>query len=395
MDEEAIREARKKFAERHKKVSKEEINSWNDEIFLKKAEVITPRGEVSNASMVLLGKKESANYYLTGTAKITWILKNSENLELGGEDFYPPFILSVDKVLAKIRNLRFRYLPNNTLFPIEMDSYDVDVIREALLNCIAHQDYQLNKRISVIEFVSNEGSDRLVFENGGSFIPQTIESVIERDAPQSFYRNRYLVEAMINFTMLEAHGSGIKKMFLEQKKRFFPMPDYDFSNNDVKVVIYGKIIDENYVKILMAKFDEIDLSEAISLDKVQKKQVIEKSLADKLKKKRLAEGRYPNLFIAAELAISEKDKVVYIKNKAFNDITNREFLVKYLRQYGRASRKDVDEILLGRLSNVLSESQKQHKIKNLLHSMHKKGIIRCAQKGKNAIWELCPKLDAN
>ncbi|MED0687090.1 transcriptional regulator, partial [Anoxybacillus ayderensis] len=64
------------------------------------------------------------------------------------------------------------------------------VIREALHNCIAHQDYTLQGRINVVE-----KPEELIFTNLGEFIPETIENVIERDAPQEYYRNRFLAEA--------------------------------------------------------------------------------------------------------------------------------------------------------------------------------------------------------
>ena len=70
--------------------------------------------------------------------------------------------------------MKYRYLPGGSLFPDEVDSYDPYIIREALNNCIAHQDYALGGKINVIE---NEDS-LLIFVNMGSFIPQTIENVI-------------------------------------------------------------------------------------------------------------------------------------------------------------------------------------------------------------------------
>ena len=83
-------------------------------------------------------------------------------------------------------------------------------IREAINNCIAHQDYLLGGKINVIE---NE-DDNLIFTNLGSFIPGTIENVIESDAPPEYYRNRFLVNAMVNVNMIDTIGSGIKKMFI-------------------------------------------------------------------------------------------------------------------------------------------------------------------------------------
>ena len=96
----------------------------------------------------------------------------------------------------------------------------------------------------------------------------------------------------------------------------------------MKVVIYGKIIDENYVKILLKRFNEIDLFEAIGLDRVQKKQKIDKNLVEKLKAKKLIEGRYPNIFVAGDIVISEADKAKYIKNKAFDDQYLKDLIMK-------------------------------------------------------------------
>ena len=106
------------------------------------------------------------------------------------------------------------------MFPEEGYTYDPQVIREALNNCIAHQNYELGGKINVIE---NE-EENLVFTNVGSFLPVTIENVIKADAPSAFYRNRLLSDAMVNLSMIDTIGSGIKKMFISQKKKFFLYP---------------------------------------------------------------------------------------------------------------------------------------------------------------------------
>lgn len=69
------------------------------------------------------------------------------------EHFSIPFILTVDKVLGKIRNKTMRELPGGTLFPDTMKQYDEYTIREALHNAIAHQDYTLQQRIVFVEEV--------------------------------------------------------------------------------------------------------------------------------------------------------------------------------------------------------------------------------------------------
>jgi len=71
------------------------------------------------------------------------VLKNRDSVEVDYEHFTCPLILSIEKVYKKIRNLKYRYIAEPTLFPEEVDTYDPYVIREALNNCIAHQDYEL------------------------------------------------------------------------------------------------------------------------------------------------------------------------------------------------------------------------------------------------------------
>lgn len=70
------------------------------------------------------------------------------------EHYTIPYILTVDKIFAKIRNKTMRELPGGTLFPDTMKQYEDYSIREALHNCIAHQDYSLEGRVTLVE---NEG----------------------------------------------------------------------------------------------------------------------------------------------------------------------------------------------------------------------------------------------
>ena len=60
-------------------------------------------------------------------------------------------------------------------------------MREAIHNCIAHQDYGMCSSIAVVE-----NQDNLLFVNSGPFIPGSVENAIHRDAPMRYYPNRFL-----------------------------------------------------------------------------------------------------------------------------------------------------------------------------------------------------------
>ena len=92
------------------------------------------------------------------------------------------------------------------------------------------------------------------------------------------------------------------------------MPDYDLSeDNRVKVILYGKIIDEKYSKILFEKTN-LDIDKVMLLDRVQKSYPITKEQSEYLKKDNLVEGRYPNIYISSNIAKITNDKENYIYN---------------------------------------------------------------------------------
>ena len=362
---EAILKAKEQFAEKNPKL-KDTIASWDDITFLNKAKVCI-NGKITRTAILLLGRPESDHFLSPGTSKITWILKDRDNIEKDYAHFSCPLLLEVDNVYAKIRNLKYRYLQSGTLFPDEVDQFDPYIIREAIHNCIAHQDYHLGGQINVVE--REDGI--LTFINSGSFIPGSVEKVVEADAPETEYRNPFLAMAMVNLNMIDTIGSGIKKMFILQKNKYFPLPDYDLSDNKVKVKIIGKVININYARKL-AQYNELTLQEIILLDKVAKHKPLSVSEIKELKKKKLIEGRKPNFYISEHVANVTGEKATYIRQRGLKDNHYKKLILEYIEKYGQASRKEINSLIFDILPAVLDKNQKDNKIRNLIYSMSKK-----------------------
>jgi len=345
-----------------------EVDSWDDITFLNKAKVTT-QGAITHAALLLLGRDEASTLLAPAVARISWILKNDHNEEKDYEHFGPPFLLNVDKVLSHIRNLTVRELPSGTLFPVEMAQYDPWVIREALHNCIAHQDYSLRGRINVVENPTS-----LILTNVGGFLPGSVETVIRQDAPAETYRNPFLAEAMVNLNMIDTQGGGIKRMFQTQRRRFFPLPDYDLSNPErVIVEIQGRILDERYTRLLMANTD-LDLNTIILLDRVQKRLRIQPEEHRRLKAAKLVEGRYPKLIVAAQVAALTGEKARHILDGGLNDRYYRDLILELIGKHQPVSREEINELLMDKLPEVLNADQKMDKIHNLLSSLSGKKI---------------------
>ena len=366
LDKQAIAKARYEFTKRNPKY-KDDVEHWDDVKFLDKAK-LTKKGLITRAALILLGKDES-EHYLGSFVKIRWNLKTIDNQDKDYEIFSIPLLLAVDDVYSKIRNLKYRYLRDGTLFPDEVLRYDPFNIREPLNNAIAHQDYTKGARINVVEFED----DHLVFSNYGSFLPKSVEEVILKDTPEEVYRNPFLVEAMKNLDMVETQGGGIRKIFNYQRQRFFPLPDFDLSEGKVKVTITGKILNEDFAHILV-KNPQLSLHDIIMLDKVQKRIVISDDEYKHLKKIGLVEGRKPNIFLSKNVIKPLDDdglKAEYIRNKGFDDTYYKNMIVEYITKWNEASRKQIENLLWDKLSDVLDENSKSHKIKNLLQSLKK------------------------
>ena len=368
LDPQAISKARDEY-KRKFPAKTTDVDSWDDPTFLNKAKV-TRQNKITRAAIVLLGKEAAEHFISPSVAKITWILRDANNHDKDYEHFGPPFISNVERVLSNIRNLKYRYLPAETLFPTEINQYDLWVIREALHNCIAHQDYELKGKINVVE-----RPDELIFDNVGSFIPGSVEAVITQDSPPEVYRNYFLASAMFNLNMIDTIGGGIKKMFKTQKERFFPLPDYDLSHPDKVIVkIAGKVLNENYTRLLI-KNPDMDLTTVMLLDKVQKGISISKDAHKSLKSQKLVEGRYPRLFVSSSIAAAMGEKAKYIRYRAFDNQQYKNMIIAFIKKYGSASREEIDDLLLKKLSDVLSEKQKRNKISNLLYAMYRKDKI--------------------
>lgn len=370
LDENAIQKARIEFKKRNPKYS-DDVNSWSDVDFLNKAK-LTIKGKITRTALILLGKDES-EHFLDSSVKIRWNLKTLDNQDKDFEIFSIPFLLSVDEVYKKIRNLKYRYLREGTLFPDEVLRYEPFNIRESLNNAIAHQDYSKGARINVVEFED----DHLIFSNYGSFLPKSVEEVVLNDTPEEVYRNPFLVEAMKNLDMIETQGGGIRKIFNFQKQRFFPLPDFEFNDNKVKVTITGKILDENFAKIII-KNSDLGLDEIILLDKVQKQKEISEDEFKHLKKLKCIEGRRPNIYLSFNIVGFTNDESLqaeYLANRSFDDAHFKEMIVEYLKKWGKTKRDKIDNLIIPKLSTALTEEKKRNKVTNYLSALRMDGKI--------------------
>lgn len=370
LDREAILLAREKYKEKMNRPHiTEEVDRMSDQEFLSKIKLLI-NGKITNAAMLLLGS-EDFDYLFNIPPEASWRLYDSRNDVKDYEIFKIPYITLSDRIFAKIRNLTYRYMPNHaTLFPTETKQYDMWLLRELMNNCIAHSDYTIGGRIYL-----NELEDKVYLTNPGTFLPGRIETALQKNYNPPFYRNQLLAETMVKFNMIDTQSMGIRKVFRIQQEKYFPLPDYELSNpNQVGVVVYGKILDENYTRVLYEN-PNWDIETVFLIDRVQKQKPIGKEAVRYLRKLGVVEGKVPNIYISAKIAESMDEKAKYIRNKGFDEEAYQKWIISYLQTYQKASKQDILQLLVDKLPDSLSDLQKEAKVKNILQKMKQNEII--------------------
>lgn len=124
------------------------------------------------------------------------------------------------------------------------------------------------------------------------------------------------------------------------------------------------------------------------LDKVQKRKKLSVPEVRYLKEKGLIEGRRPNIYISAKVAQKTGQKATYTKFKAFDSTYYQDLIVQALKQHGKCTRSDFDELILAKLPEWMSYTQKKTKVGNLLYDLKKRGLIQNEGSDRKPMWAL-------
>ncbi|MBR0472614.1 MAG: hypothetical protein IJI98_07980 [Methanosphaera sp.] len=117
---------------------------------------------------------------------------------------------------------------------MEVPEYPYEVIREAIVNAIAHRDYDFDN--SFITFYIY--TDRIEIISPGRLpYPLTIDQLGKTKNP--IHRNPRITDIPSKTKYMEHVGTGISMMRKTMKEHGLPEPEFSDENNFYKVVLYG------------------------------------------------------------------------------------------------------------------------------------------------------------
>lgn len=360
LDPDAISLARDLFA-RNRPTKASECGSWDDWTFMRKIG-LTSDGKLTNAAIVLFGKEESSHLLGDVSVGIRRIYRASDRTTIESEIYGLPFLLSLERICSEIHNVRYELFRGGAMGLERMDTYDPALIREALNNCIAHQDYLRSEYITVVE----QDRESITFSNAGMFIPDSVEKVLDLDQPVRYYRNKCLAEAMFRLGMVDIAGGGIIRMYMCQMRRLFPLPEYDISGDHVSVRIMGKVVNRIYSDILLNNPD-ITFGDVVLLDMLQKGRVISEEDSYRLISKGYASGRYPDIVLGGT-SVRSTDT-----GRTIQDLAS--VISDFILENGPVSRSQISDHISCMKPEGMSDKSWYQKISNTLTHLRESGDV--------------------
>jgi ATP-dependent DNA helicase RecG len=248
------------------------------------------------------------------------------------------------------------------LFKLRIPSYDVDVVREALLNAITHRDYSDPNEVLV-----RHSRQELVVTSPGGFLGGITPKNILKHEPVA--RNRTLAEAFEKLGLVERAGMGRGRIFIPTLSYGKRVPVYESDGTQVTLRIYDGAFDERMAK-LIAKWRgegrEITLDALLVLSYLREAAFIDTTSAAEL----LQVGRPSAMAILDQLAqprmgILERKgktraatyhltksvandllgKAAYTRLKGIDPIRYREIVRDFVAQQGSINSAECRELL--------------------------------------------------
>ncbi len=347
------------------------FKTLSDEQILSDLELLK-NGKLTNAALILLGKKEVLREKLPQAA-VMLEYRNSEN-QIPFDNRIPftePFFKLIDELWNTI-NLR------NGSFPIQDGAYifnipffNEEVIRESINNAITHRDYRKTSEIVIKQF-----PQRLDIINAGGFpIGVNLENLLKTPSTP---RNRLLADVLQKTGIVERSGQGVDKIYYNTLVEGKAEPDYSKSDYfNVNLKISAALEDRAFALFIVAVQDELPESDKLSVLEVITLNMIKKGVAKnrldadivaKLLQKKLIEKRGKTNAIYYILSkdyydfTDEKAKYYNLQELDENDVLTK--IIQFLSKEGKAKMKD----FVGLFEDKLSRKQVRFRVEKFVQN---------------------------
>ena len=248
------------------------------------------------------------------------------------------------------------------LFREYVEDYSEIVIRELLVNALAHRDIS---RQQIIEIRKYDDGGYLEFESPGRF-PEgvTVENYLRKTNP----RNPNVMDILREIGLAEKAGSGFDKIFTDLLKKGKPLPEPEETDTSVIFRIKAEVSSEKLIELSLLyenktgkalKLDQLFvLSEIVRRGKVKLTELAESpnispyrlhTILDNLQDLEFIEPTGKTSGLAYILHITKRksteDKIEYVKAKKQDKARQKEAILRYLDSIDTINNREARALL--------------------------------------------------
>ena len=325
---------------------KSTLPDMEDMAFLKDLGLIKEEAEqykLTIAGLLFVGKEATLNKLLP-QAEVIYLHYGEKNLEEYNAriDMKQPLISILDRLTEKIQNDNKIMNIQIGMFRLEVYDFPEKVFQEALLNALAHRDYQSMGAIYVKHY-----PNKIVIESPGGFPNGITEKNIITHP--SVPRNKLVAETLQRLKYVQRTGQGVDIIFKEMVSMGKAFPEYRVYNDAVTLTIKSSIEDEAFVKFIVQEQEErqknFSLSELMILRFLAENKRIKLSEAQELTQTSIEDTRRScsslakmgliqivakDYMLTAKVYEAIKTDVSYTQDQVVRYIKAKEMIIEYL-----------------------------------------------------------------
>lgn len=384
LDEFAVRKMKESYARKQNNPAFKELSTIQVLTDLK----LLADGKLNYAALILLGKKEVILQKLP-QCKIIWEFRNTEtqthhDSRVSIED---PLFLAIDTVwqLVNQPTLNKKYPIQSGAYIFDLYDFNEAVIREAVLNAVAHRDYSITSEVVIKQF-----PEKINIINPGGF-PKgvNLDNIL---TVSSTPRCRLMTEILEKTGLVERSGQGVDKIYSITLSEGKAEPDYKNSDMfQVSLVLKTEIINKAF-HIFVSQYQESEKEPKLGVEQIITLYKIHNGLLQNL-----------NLEIVIQLErMGLVEKVSGHTNRYTLSIEYQELANKELTIGSKYVVKEVELLLLalqgnslkmGDLESQLSESLNRNQLKYITGKLYDDKVLLREGKGSGTSYQIAKRFN--
>ncbi len=199
--------------------------------------------KVTNAGLLLFGRRPALNWHPRAGVRV-FNVAGRERLhgrkrnvtQVGRVD--PPLAIALEEAMT-LAGAQIRHSEQlNGLYFEGVPEYPEFAWQEALVNAIAHRDYEVTSRETEVWFYD----DRVEISNPGELIAPVTLDRLREGGPAHGTRNPMLVRVLADIGAMRDEGEGIARIFDEMADRQLPGPDIACDGGLFTIKLFGEAV---------------------------------------------------------------------------------------------------------------------------------------------------------